>query len=174
MPLSADFSSSESLSVLSNVRFLDISTGSDSGLTERRIYCRLANGNWLLAGGVQSTTEAYTTWPIADSSITIALLVQSTVASVRVDWLTGATVTYTKTHLTIWNLYDYVFYFGLIQSQTATPTIVSDTNYYNNCFIFITNIFNSESAVTYGNDLYSSNSALLKNQWLINNANNYF
>ncbi len=174
MPLSQNFSSSESLSTLSNVTFLDTSTGQDLGLTERRIYCRIANGNWLLEGGVESTTEAYITWPIADVSITIDLLIQSTTSSVKVNWMTGSSVTYTKTTLTIWDLYDYVFAFGLIQSQTATPNIISDTNYYNNFFQFITNLWSAESAVTYGNDLYSSNSALVKNQWLINNANLFY
>lgn len=174
MPLSADFSSSESLSTLSNVRFLDISTGSDSGLTERRIYVRLPNGNWLVEGGVESTTEAYTTWPIADSSITINLLTQSTSASVRVDWLTGATVTYTKTHAQEWNLYDYVFGFGLLQNQTASPRIIQDVNYYSNFFAFITNIWNSENAIFAADDIYSSQGALNVNQNMINNAQLYF
>lgn len=174
MPLSADFSSSESLSILSNVQFLDISTGSDLSLTERRIYCRLANGNWLLANGVQSTTEAYTSWPIANASITISLLTESTSASVRVDWLTGATVTYTKTHAQEWNLYDYVFGFGLLQNQTASPSIIQDTNYYSNFFKFITNIWNSENAIFAADDIYSSQSSLNVNQNMINNAQLYF
>lgn len=174
MPLTANFSSSESLSTLEDVTFLDTSTGADLGLTSRRIYCRLANGNYLTTGGVESATEAYTTWAIADLSTTISLLTQSTVASVRVDWMTNTTVTYTKTILTIWDLFDYVFAFGLIQSQTATPTIISDSNYYNNFFQFITNLWSAESAVTYGNDLYSSASALSKNQYLITNANLFY
>lgn len=174
MSLVPNFSSSQSLASPNYVTFTDASTGSDLGLTSRRIYVVLANGNWLTEGGVQSTTEAYITWPIADSSIQVNLLTQSTVASTTVKWMTGGVATYTKTILSLWNLYDYLFYFSLIQSQTATPTIISDANYYSNCFIFITNIFNSECAVTYGNDLYSSNAALLKNQWMIDNSNDYF
>lgn len=174
MPLTANFSSSESLSTLSDVTFLDTSTGSDLGLTGRRIYCRLANGKWLIEDGVESSTEAYVTWPIADTSLTVSLLVQSTTSSVRVDWMTGSTVSYTKTILTIWDLYDYIFAFGLIQSQTATPTIINDVNYYSNFFKYITNLWNAECAVTYGNDLYSSAGALSKNQELSTNANDYF
>jgi len=174
MPLSADFSSTESLTTLSNVRFLDISTGTDLGLTERRIYVRLANGNWLLENGVQSSTEAYTTWAIADLSLTVSLLTQSTSASVRVDWMTGSTVTYTKTHAQEWNLYDYVFGFGLLQNQTASPSIISDVNYYSNFFQFITNIWNSQNAIFAADDIYSSQGALNVNQNFINNANMYF
>lgn len=173
MPLTANFSSSESLSTLANVSFLDTSTGSDGGLTIRKIFIRLANGNWLTTAG-ESTTSASEDWPIADAGITLALLTQSTVANVTVNWMTGSTVTYTKTILTIWDLYDYVFAFELIQSQTATPSIISDANYYENFFKFITNIWSAESAVTYGDDLYSSQSALNVNQNLINNEQMYF
>lgn len=169
-----NFTATESLSTLANVTFTDTSVGSDAGLTSRRIYCRLANGNYLTTGGVESTTEAYTTWAIADAATTISLLTQSTVANVRVDWMTGSLVSYTKTTLTIWDLYDYVFAFGLIQSQTATPTIITDVSYYSKFFEFITNLWSAESAVTYGSDLYSSASALNKNQFLITNANDYF
>lgn len=174
MALTPNFTAQESLSVLENVTFTDISTGSDSGLTARRIYVRLANGNWLTAGGVESTTEAYIAWAIGDLTTTISLLTQSTTASVRVDWMTGSTATYTKTILTIWDLYDYLFAFQLIQSQTATPNIISDNNYYANFFKLITNIWNAECAVSYGSDLYSSQSSLNINQNLINNANLYF
>jgi len=173
MPLTANFSTSESLSTLSQVTFLDTSSGSDSGLTIRKIFIRLANGNWLTTAG-ESSTIASEDWPIADASITLSLLTQSTTASVTVNWYTGSTPTYTKTLLQEWDLYDYLFAFGLIQSQTATPSIIQDVNYYSNFFEFITNIWNSESAVIYGNDIYSSQAALNRNQNFINNANLYF
>jgi len=173
MAISPNFTASESLSTLSNVTFLDTSTGSDLTLTTRRIFCRLANGNWLTTAG-ESTTSAYEEWDYSDLSITLGLLTSSTTASVTVQWYAGATLTYTKTILCEWNLYDYLFAFELIQSQTATPSIVSDINYYSNFFIFITNLWNSECAVTYGDDLYSSQAALDKNQFLITNSNTYF
>ena len=135
MPLTANFSTSESLSTLSQVTFLDTSTGSDGGLTIRKIFIRLANGNWLTTAG-ESSTIASEDWPIADASITLSLLTQSTTASVTVNWYTGSTITYTKTLLQEWDLYDYLFAFGLIQSQTATPSIINDSNYYSNFFEF--------------------------------------
>ncbi len=173
MAIVPNFSSAESLAIPQNVTFTDTSTGSDGGLTIRKIFVRLANGNWLTANG-ESTTIVSTDWPIADSSITISLLTQSTTASVNVIWYTGAAETNTKTILMEWDLFDYLFAFGLIQNQTANPTIISDTNYYGNFFRFITNIWNSESAVVYGNDLYSSQAALNVNQNMINNSQLYF
>lgn len=173
MALTPNFTAVESLSTPENVLFTDTSAGSDGGLTSRRIYCRLANGNWLTTAG-ESTTEAYETWPIADSAITLSLLTKSTTSSVTVKWMTATVATYTKIILTEWDLFDYLFAFELIQSQTATPSIVNDTNYYSNFFTFITNLWNSETAVTIGDDLYSSQSALDKNQYMIDNSNYYF
>lgn len=173
MALTPNFSASESLSNLDQVTFLDTSTGSDVGLTVRRISILLANGNWLNTSG-ESTTIVYEAWPIADASIVLSLLTSSTTASVTVDWMTGAVVTYTKTILTEWDLYDYVFGFGELSNQTATPGIIQDSNYYGNFFAFITNIWCSESAVLYGDDLYSSQAALNVNQNMINNESFYF
>ena len=173
MPLVPNFTTAESLATLANVTFTDTSTGSDGGLTSRRIYIRLANGNWLTTAG-ESTTEAYETWAIGDASITLALLSESTTGNVTVKWMTGSVATYTKTILQIWDLYDYLFAFELIQSQTATPGIIQDTNYYSNFFQFITNIWNAESAVVYGDDLYSSQGALNVNQNMINNQTLFF
>lgn len=173
MPLTPNFETSESLSILENVTFLDTSTGSDLGLTSRRISLLLANGNYLTTAG-ESTTIAYEDWPIADLSITLALLSSSTTARVTVDWLTGSAVTYTKTLLQEWDLYDYVFAFQQQSNQTASPRIISASNYYSNFFAFITNIWNSENAVEIGDDLYSSQEALDVNQNMINNTSLYF
>ncbi len=174
MALTANFSSSESIASPNLITFTDTSQGVDNTITVRRVIVRLANGNYLTAGATQSSTLAYTTWNYSDPTITINLISSSTTASVTVEWYAGSTLTYTKTILMEWDIYDYLFAFELLQSQTATPTIISDTNYYANFFMFLTNLWNSENAVTVGNDLYSSQAALNKNQNLINNSSLYF
>lgn len=173
MPLTPNFTSSESLSSPDLVTFTDTSTGTDVTITTRRIYLRLANGNYLTTAG-ESTTRAYESWSYSDTTITLPILTQSTTASVMVEWYAGSTLTYTKTILMEWDLYDYLFGLELIQAQTANPRIIQDQNYYSNFFAFITNIWNSESAVLYGDDLYSSQSSLNVNQNLIDNSDFYF
>lgn len=168
------FTSSESLSSPENVTFVDTSTDPPVGLTSRRIYIRLVNGNWLTTAG-ESTTEVYETWPIADTSITLDLLTQSTSADVTVKWMTGSTVTDEVVDEPMeWDLYDYLFGLELIQGQTATPAIIQDQNYYSNFFQFITNIWCSESAIIYGEDIYSSQGFLNRNQNMIANSDFYF
>ncbi len=174
MPLTPNFSSSESLASPNLITFSDTSTGTDNTLTTRRVYVRLANGNYVTAGATQSSTSAYTSWNYSDPSITIDLITQSTPADVTVEWYAGSTLVYSKTILMLWDLYDYLFAYEEIQSQTATPTIISDSNYYSNFFRFITNIWCAENCVTVGSDLYSSQSILNVNQNMINNATIYF
>lgn len=168
-----NFTSSESLASPNLVTFTDTSVGTDNALTIRRLIVRLANGNYLTADG-ESATATYTSWDYTDASITVDLLTKSTASNVTVEWYAGATLTYTKTIAMEWDLYDYLFAFELLQSQTATPTIVSDTSYYSNFFMFLTNLWNSENAITMASDIYSSQSALNKNQNLINYQNLYF
>lgn len=174
MPLVPNFSTSESLSSNNLVTFTDTSTGSDGTITTRRIYVRLANGNWLTTGGVQSTTSAYMTWDYADSSTTIDLLTKSTTSNVTVEWYAGAVLTYTKTILIEWDLYDYVFLFGLLSTQTSYPARTDSIDYWPNSWYMCTNLFQSEQAVELMDDIYSSQAALDRNQLMITNENNYF
>lgn len=168
-----NFTTSESLSILSQVTFTDTSTALAGGLTSRRISIRLANGNWLTTAG-ESTTIAYEIWPIANASIVLDILTESTTANCTVEWLTGSTATYSKTILQEWDLYDYVFMYQMFSNQTSTPGIIQDTNYSSNVFAFITNIWNSENAVIKGDDQYSSQGALNVNQNYITNVSLYF
>lgn len=173
MALTPNFSSSESLSSNDLVTFTDTSTGTDLGLTSRKIFVRLANGNWLTTAG-ESTTSASETWAIADTTIVLSLLTQSTTANVTVQWLTGTTVTYTKTILMEWDLYDCLFLYGLLSAQTSSPAKTDTQGYWPNSFQMITNLFQSEQAVELMDDLYSSQGALDRNQYFINNENLFF
>ncbi len=174
MALTPNFSSVESLASPNLVTFTDTSSGSDGAISSRTITITLANGNYLTTAG-QSSTPASEVWPYADSTITLDLLTGSTVGNVVVKWLNvGGAVLYSKTILTEWNLYDYLFAFELVQSQTATPNIILDTNYYASFFKFITNIFSGEAALTVGNDIYSCDAAIQKNAFIIANENIYF
>lgn len=168
-----NFASTESLSSPSIVTFTDDSTGSDAGLTSRRIYIELADGTWLTTSGI-STTVAYTLWPIAQTSINLDILSSSTAASVTVDWMTNSTATYTKTQACEWILYDVLFLFELLSSQTSNPAIIADTDYYSNFLNMIVNLYASEIAIEDMDDIYSAQSSLDRNQNYINNQSLYF
>lgn len=173
MPLTPNFSSSESLSSNNLITFTDTSTGTDVGLTSRRISILLANGNYLTTAG-ESATIAYETWAIGDTSVELNLLTKSTTSVVTVDWLTGSAVTYTKTILMEWDLFDYCFLFGLLSAQTSYPARTSNSDYWQNSFKMITNLFQSEQATELMEDIYSSQASLDRNFYMISNQNNFF
>lgn len=174
MAITPNFTSSESLASNNLVTFTDTSQGSDGTLTNRRIYVVLANGKWLTTGGVQSSTEAYMDWAYASASTTIDLLKQSQTANVTVKWYAGSTYITEKTILMEWDLYNYVFLFSLLSAQTSYPAVNANQGYWPNSFYMITNLFQSEQAVELMDDLYSSQSALDRNQIMINTPSNYF
>ena len=167
------FTASESIGLPEQVTLLDTSVSPDPGLTSRRVYFRLANGNWLNTSG-ESTTVVYETWPIADASIILSLLSQSTTLNITVEWLTGSTITASESEVTCFDEFDYLFAYELIGDVTSSPGILQDTTYYSNFSQFIVNLFCAETAVTTGSDLYSSQQALNRNQVMIDNESFYF
>lgn len=168
MPLSPSFSVSESLANPNELTFVDTSTGSDGTIVNRRIYFKLANGNWLTENG-QSTTGVYTNWPYSDNSIILSLLQQSTAADITVEWWDNSTAVYSVSNTFCFNIYDYLFGLQLLQGNTSSPNQVQDSAYYSNLMQFIVNIFNEESAIDPGEDIFSSQGAMTRNLLFINN-----
>lgn len=173
MPLTPNFTATQSLADNSDITLEDTSTGVDATITTRRIYVELANGNWLTEDG-ESTTSAFESWAYADDTITLTLLTNSTACKITVQWYAGATLTYTKTEEFCFNLQDYLAGLQILQGDTSYPSQVQDTNYYNNLIQFIVNIFNEENAIEYGADIYSSQGAMNRNQLMIDNESYYF
>ena len=167
------FSASESIGVPAQITVTDTTTSPDGGLTERRIFMRLANGNWLTENG-ESETVAYVTWSISDISKTLSVLTQSTAMGMTVQWMTGSTITGEITDSIAFVEYDYLFAYDLIGSETSSPGIVQDNNYYSNFIAFIVNLFNGENAVLTGSDIWSSQQQLNKNYVMEQNENDFF
>lgn len=162
--LTPNFSSDQSSSDPSVITFLDISLGTDSTITDRQIQVVLADGTYLVPDG---TSTNYIDWPYGQTSIVVDLLKRSTAAFVTVSWLAGSTVTYTKVLPMEWDFADILFLFGLLSFQTSNPTIISDANYYSNVFIMISNVWMSETAISDMDDVFSSQSSLDKNFYMI-------
>ena len=167
------FTATESIGVPENITITDTSVSPDGGLTEKRVYLRLANGNYLTSDG-ESETPTYTVWPIGDVSITISCLTQSTAIDVTVTWMTGSTITGEASESVAFDEFDYLFAYDLIGSETSDPSIVQDSNYYSNFIQFIVNLFNAENAVTTGADIWSSQQQLNKNYIMEQNQTKFF
>jgi len=175
MPLTTvSISATQSIAYTNLVTLIDTSDGTDVSITQRRVFFRTSTNTYLTDGQGISTTSAYVTWSYADASQVFDILTESTSLEITVQWLAGSTVIYTYTNTFIFDLQDYVFALGILASQTSSPGVLQDTNYYNSFLQFIVNLFNAESAITVGSDLYSSQNALNRNQVMITNENMFF
>jgi len=85
MPLTQNFTVSSIKGSPSDLLFQDNSTGSDSNLTERRIYLQKYNGQYLVPSG---STADYIVWPLATNPfILTGILDKDYALSIRVDWV---------------------------------------------------------------------------------------
>lgn len=167
-------SATQSIAYNNLITLTDDSVGTDNTLTTRRIYIRTASNRYLTPTQQSSTTPAYTTWSYADATIPLDVLTESTSPEITVEWYAGDTLLYTFTDTFDFDLGDYVFQLGKLASQTSSPGVLQDNNYYSNLMQFIVNLDNSEKAITYGDDIYSAQNALNQNQNMINNESFYF
>lgn len=173
MALTASFSATQSLANNSIITFVDTSTGVDNTITNRRIFCRMANGNWLTENG-ESATIAYTDWSYSQSSIALDLLSQSTALDIEVIWYAGSTPVYNSSDEFCFNLYDYLFMLQTLQGNTSSPNQIQDTSFYTNLQIFMVNLFNEGNAIEFGGDIYSSQNAMNMNAFMIQNSAKFF
>jgi hypothetical protein len=173
MALNPNFTSTEDLYSNNLVTFNDTSTGTDGTITVRHISILLADGTYLVPTGTSTT---YIVWDYANSSILLDLITKSTAGTVTVEWFADPSqaAIYTLTKYEEWNLYDYVFLFGLLGNQTSKPIVVDDIGYWPNSWYMCTNIFQAENAITKMNDTYSAQAALDRNQELIDNQSKFF
>lgn len=166
-----NFTATQSLAYNNLITLSDTSIGIDLTLTNRRVYILTATGSYLVPSG---TTTNYFDWSYANSQIQVDVLTQSTAPQITVEWYAGSTLMYTKTITFDFDLGDYVFMLGILASQTSSPGVLQDSNYYNSSIQFIVNLFNSENAIEYGDDIWSAQGALNANQKLIENESFYF
>lgn len=171
MPLTPNFSATQSIAYNNLITLTDDSTGVDGTITNRRVYIQTATGSYLVQSG---TATNYENWDYSDVQIQLDVLTMSTAPEITVEWYAGAVLTYTKTITFDFDLGDYVFMLGILASQTSSPGVLQDNNYYQNSIQFIVNLFNSENAITIGDDIYSAQGALNQNQQMINNEAFYF
>ena len=71
MPITPNFSTSQTLGVPESINFTDTSTGSDVNIVTRHVYMQAYDGTFLVQEG---TTTDYEIWDYAASTITFDVL----------------------------------------------------------------------------------------------------
>lgn len=172
MPLSVNFSVSQSLANPSQLTFTDTSTGSDGTITERRIYILDAYGNYLVESG---TTTQYEVWEYPFSTVkTLDILSKATTPSITVKWMNGASVVYEKTVAGSYLLQLYKFGFTLTRSLLSNPSVIQSTDYYLNKIKLIVDIDSAEQAISYNSDIVNAQQSADMGTYLEENQSKYF
>lgn len=174
MAFNASYTAAQQLAP-GNILFTDTSSGSDGGLTERRIYPYKSDGSLLLPLG---NTAGYIVWPIADSTITVNLLPKDYALSITILWVSSSPLpspsTYTETTLYGFTGYTAAFLYSLIQQITANQTLLNDTDFQLNMFYLSQEIINCDLSVDPKQSILNAQAALDRARYMIVNANNFF
>lgn len=153
----------------------DTSSGSDTNLTDRKIYLYKSDGTTLVTQGSSTT---WIDWPIANNTITISLLDRDYCLNIEVDWISSSPLvppsTYTLTILKNFTSNSESFYSGKLQEQSANPLLVDDNHWYENMSKLRLFIDNSMQAAVIMNNIFLAQQNLDKAYNFIQNENTYF
>lgn len=165
------FSVSQSALTPSSFTVTDTSTSLPGNITQRRIFVSDASGNYLTGNG----TINYNAWALADLSIILNILTNSTAVLIKVQWLDVSNVVVSELENTYGlSQIDKQFFYYLLQLQGLTPGIYQDSNYSGNLALYWSNIIGGDNAILYGNDLSASQNCYNRCTEMRNNQAKYF
>jgi len=165
-----DFSITQG-SDLSGFQIQDISSGSDTNITDRSIALYQTNGQLL--------TGALIDWPISAPvpfSVT-GIMSKDYSFTVVVTWTSSSPLappsTYTKSLIVTFDGYTNQFIYSLIQEVAANNKTLNDNDFQNNLCTLYNEKHNAVQAAKYS-DQFSAMAALDRAKYMMDNANYYF
>lgn len=167
----ASFAASQNYGNITVITLTDDSTAPDGALTDRLVYIQKADGTYLVPDG---TDTDFVEWPIADNTIEIDCLDKDYALSISVKWVTGSTISYTKTTLCLFKAYSELFLRQLTQRQAANPKLIDVKSYWYNKMKLRTLVDDAEQAVDLLNDQTVAQYALDEAKKLTDNVSTFF
>jgi len=172
MPITPNFTASVNYSTNNILHLEDTSTGSDVAINKRRVTLQKADGTNLVTSG---TTTTYMNWSLAFSFIDLNVLDRDYALNIVVEWLNVSNVVlYTKSLEFNFTTYSELFYYNLTQYQTSNPTVVNDSKFYTNKLKLRTCIDEANQAITVGSDIQSSQAALNRAKYFLDNPTIFY
>ncbi len=170
MPFSPNFSAVQQPS-LTNILFVDTSTGTFPAVTARRIFLYKVDNTTLVPSG---TTTPYIDWPIISGigdTLNVNVLPKDYSLTIVVNWISGTTDV--KTLVFTFTGYTNSALYKLVQDISAQPSKLNDTNFYSNLEKAYCDLDNANQSQAYS-DQYSSQNALDRIYNLITHQSLYF
>jgi len=172
MPLTPNFTDSQTQGNPSVITLADTSTGSDVSITERRVFLIDQNGNYIKTDG---NVNDYTVWALVDTEIDIDCLKVDMALNITVNWVNVSGVTIeTKTKLSGFTLYNEQFYYNLTTKQSSDPRRLDNENYLKNKSALRNYIDSGNQALIYGNDIKNAQLSYDKATFLSQNETSFF
>lgn len=178
MPISPNFTATQSGGTPSIFTLTDTSTGTDITITQRRVFLLKADGTYLVPSG---TTTNYILWSITNVntreplSVDLNVLSEDTALSITVQWLNASNVVVeSKTTSFAFTAYGESFYYGLSEQQVANASLAASTDWYENKMKLRVELDSAQQAIQFASDIFTAQSALNRATYLANNANFFF
>lgn len=144
----------------------DTSTGSDVAIASRQIILHTVQGTLL---------TAIIPWPLLTNPITINPLSQDIALSIIVNWLdAGGVVLYTANNIAAFTGFGEDFDYNLTQTESSAPGILQDVNYQNYRATLRNYLDSAVKSISIGQNIGNAQSMILKEQYLVKNANIYY
>lgn len=172
MPLTPNFTVSQTAGLPRIINFTDNSTGSDVAVVGRRIYIQKSNGVYIVPTGV---TTSYVVWAIANASTTVDVLNKDYALTIKVDWLdVSGNILYSKTRIVLFTTYLKAFFYSLTQYQASNKSITQNNNFYPNKAKLWSYIKGAETAIELASDISGAQNELDAGTEMITSEKLYF
>lgn len=144
MSLLQSFTVTQNLSNPTCAYLIDTSSGTDTNVTERRVYFKDNKGNYLVPKGV---TTNYVSWAYASQTKLADIFSKDYCLLVTVNWVNASgTTLYTSQQLAIFTLFSENALFLATQKQVVVNGVITDTVFYDNkkkCRVEVDSAYNA-------------------------------
>jgi hypothetical protein len=167
MPLTPNFTATQYISTPNLIVFDDTSTGSDAGITVRRVYMQKSDGTYLVEDG---TTTDYEVWTLAEgNTVSFDVLNKDYALNITVEWLQNTTVLYSKTVSYCFSTYSKIYNTKLSKAQVSSPKLLDGDNWLSTKFALNTYIRAADDAISLGAGITIAQLSLNKAKFIIDN-----
>jgi len=152
MPLTPNFTTSQNAANLSIAVITDTSTGSYTGIDNRRVYFKKYDGTYLVPNG---NINNYVSWPIVNGIgdvLNVDILDKDYCLDIKVEYLNSGTVITSKTILCLFTGYTDVFLRELTRALAANRVPINSANYWQNKYKLRTLLEDAKQGVAMLND----------------------